>query len=81
MTKAQQRFEDAVRAVLAEGKYPGPAAIGTKLGRPNYRNLSGRECTWRNRVMIAAGWQYQGSDVWLKDRVGSPRYSWRPPTK
>ncbi len=62
----EERFKAVVRGLLAEGLYPGPTLVNTRLGKTpgtrGLRNFSGRENLWRAEVFRERGWVYFGGD-------------------
>lgn len=75
MSPAEIRFRVIVVILVARGVYPGPAAIRKALGTHEtcgsslQHSLNGRECRWREDVLVRNGW------TWTGER---PR-SWQPP--
>lgn len=60
---AERAFREAVCIVIARGEYPGPAAIQKQLGRyragtSSARNLNGKQCLWRERLLEELGWEW-----------------------
>lgn len=51
-----QRFRTAVGECLDAGEYPSGSAILRRLGRKG-RDLSGKECRWREAVFEERGWR------------------------
>lgn len=67
MTPAEKKFKETVLDLLAWGIYPSGKEILWRVGRIG-RNLNGREMRWRERVLLDAGFHYDG---------GMHMYKWR----
>lgn len=57
-TKAETTFKNAVRKLINEGTYPGPAAIQREIGHKESGVLNGRQLVWRTAVLREAGWTH-----------------------
>jgi hypothetical protein len=83
---AERRFRAAVRALIARGENPGPAAIYRELGwgRSSRTHMNGPEFSWRASELTAAGWEYVGrsrhdrSEDDARKPMKGPRTAWAP---
>jgi hypothetical protein len=96
MSTAESRFKSVVHMLLDAGQYPSPTRINKMLRvlDPNRRgrlnNINGRECAWREQVLISRGWRYvqrwatgyavdldhSSFTEWEADTYRTRRHSW-----
>lgn len=69
MTPAEMKFKRMVNSLIDFGIYPSGGIILPLVGRVG-RKLNGREMRWREQVLIARGFTYDGE---------MHMYKWRHP--
>ncbi len=75
MSPAERKFKEAVYELLSAGFYPSPGRIEARLGHRIKNNLNGRECKWREKVLLSEGWSHSPAQ---RNSIG---VSWRPPIR
>mgnify|MGYP001570453907 CR=1 FL=1 len=75
MSPTVRKFNTAVFDLLSRGIYPSPGKIEAKLGHRVRHNLNGRECKWREQVLLSEGWSHSPAQRRMNG------LSWRPPIR
>lgn len=84
---AEDLFKQVVQVITEVGGYPSPKAILTSLGsKGRRRNLSGRQCRWREEVLTQLGWthrgdtsRFYGDNVATANQKRRRRFQWQRP--